>query len=254
MENNIITLRKMIYDVKERVNAYSDDSNISDEHIAFLITQKRAKHTKYLISNLRKEISMDTFQTICFKMEAEDCNGEEGEGTVLKSNHPLPGIIETTGRSVLSQVKLDSRFTKWLNIVDYQRFPFLKYGRFIGKQLYVCVDEEGYLLMYNTLDSHIFVEDLKVKLIASDPEQADKLSCDDSEDSNCDFYDKKYPIDPFIIDTVLNEITEELTLKFRVPVDTLNNAEDDTANTGMQLTNRRQPRQQQVQQNQQVNE
>lgn len=244
MEQSGITLRKMIYDVKEKVNAYSDDSNISDEHIAFLIAQKRVKHTKHLISNLRKEIAFDSFQNICLKLTAEPC---ENEGTVLRSIHPLPGIIETTGRTLLSQVKLDSRFAKWLNIIDYQRFPFLRAGRFTGKQLYITVDEEGYILLYNKKENHLFIEDLKVRLLASDPEEADKLKCNTTED-NCDFYDKKYPIDPFIIDSILNEVVEELTLKFRVPLDTLNDGEDNTSNTGMQMLGRRQyPKQQNVQ-------
>lgn len=236
------TLRKIIYDVRERLGILSDDSNTSDEHIAQMVISKRAKLLKYYISNLRKEVPFDAMQEICIPLTETNC---EGDIKTLESTVKLPGVIETSGKQLFEEIYLENNLAKWVNIIKFNRVPYLSGGRMIHKQIYVTVTPDRRIMVININNSHLFLEDIKLKIIASDPEEADKLSCNSSltGDEQCDFYDKPFPCEASLIDTIKAEIVNDLTIKYRVPVDKLNNAEDDTDNTGMQLYGRRQPQQ-----------
>ena len=229
------TLRKMIYDIKERLNVYSDDNTFSDEHIAFMIIQKRAKLLKYYISNLRKEISFDAKQEICLNLELNDCiDGID----ILKSKEKLPAIIETSGRNLLQSISLPSIASKWINVIGYERLPYLNGGRFNGKQLYVSVSPERHVLVYSLAGNHLLLENIKAHILAEDPEEADKLACNDSGEE-CDFYDKPFPNEASLNDQIKNEIVQEITMKYRIPSDLTNDATDNTSNAGMQMYGRR---------------
>lgn len=229
------TLRQMIYDVKERLNVYSDDTTFSDEHIAFMIKQKRAKLLKYYISNLRKEVSFDAKQEICLNLEYVDC--KEGID-MLQSKESLPGIIETTGRNLIQNISLPSLASKWINVIGYERIPYLNGGRFNGKQIYITVGPNRKVLVYSLAGNHLLLEQIKAFILAEDPEEADALSCNDNGEV-CDFYDKPYPNEASLNDQIKNEIVQELTLKYRIPVDLSNDVNDNTANAGMQMYGRR---------------
>lgn len=233
------TLREIIYDIKERLNIFSDDNTFSDEHIAFMIKQKRAKLLKYYISNLRKEVSFDAKQEICLNLELVDCKQDIN---ILESKENLPGIIETTGRNLIQSVNLPGIMSKWINIIGYERLPYLTGGRFNGKQIYITVSPDRKIMLYSLSGTHELIDNIKLSILAEDPEEADKLSCDGSEE--CDFYDKKFPNEASLNDQIKNEIVQELTIKYRLPVDLMNDAMDNTANAGMQMYGRR-PRVQQ---------
>lgn len=242
------TLRKIIYDIKERLGILSDDSNTSDEHIAQMIISKRAKLLKYYISNLRKEVPFDAMQEICIPLTETNC---EDNIKTLESTIKLPGVIETSGKQLFEEIYLENSLSKWVNIIRFNRVPYLSGGRLNHKQIYVTVTPDRRIMVVNLNDSHLFLEEIKLKILASDPEEADKLSCPSTGDEQCDFYDKPFPCESSLIDTIKAEVTNDLTIKFRVPIDKVNNAEDDTDNTGMQLYGRRQPQQRANQQQQQ---
>lgn len=238
------TLRKIIYDIKERLGIYSDDSNFSDEHIAQMVYSKRNLLLKQYISNLRKEVPYDALQEICLKLSETKC---EGDLQYLLSDKKLPGVIETSGKNLMEEVYFDSIDARWINIIKYNRIPYLKGSRFASKQIYVTVTPDRKIMVVNTLNSHIFMEDIKLKILASDPEAADELSCQSSTGDECDFYDKPFPCESSLIDVIKSSIVNDLTIKFRLPVDKINDAEDNTDNAGMQMYNRRnQPQQVQV--------
>ena len=88
-------------------------------------------------------------------------------------------------------------------------------------------------------NTHVFIEDIKLKILASDPEAADELSCSTREGEPCDFYDKPFPCESSLIDIIKTQVTNDLTIKYRLPVDKVNDAEDNTDNAGMQMYGRR---------------
>lgn len=221
-----MTFNEMIYDVKERFSAYSDDIVLSSEHLAFVIKNKRTTYVKNLISNLKSEVPSQAKQQICLTLEEDELC--EDDFVFLKSTEKLPATIEASGRSNISEAYLNSRVAKWLNIIEYSRLPYLRSGRYNNKQIYITVDPENYIIVYSKSGNHEFLEDLKLNIIAEDPEEAYKLSCD--LNTECDFYDSEFPLPRNIASNIINEMVNELLVKYRIPVDVVNNAEDDTVN------------------------
>jgi hypothetical protein len=231
-----MTSREQIYDVIEMFSQYADSSLLSNEHIFFKIKNKRSTYLKNYISNLKKEIPLQAMQTICFTFEEDDLC--EDDFLVLKSTEKLPSTIESTGRSNISQAYLPSRIAKWINIIGYERFPYLKSGgRFINKQIYITLDPEDYILIYSPSGNHELIEDLKLNIVAEDPEEAYKLQCD--LNAECDFLDAEFPMPRDMADAISREIVNEFLIKYRIPVDTVNNAEPDEINKGTTIDNAR---------------
>jgi len=222
------SLNEIIYDIKEMFAAYSDDSTIlSDEHLAYIFTNKRNTYIKNYVSNLKKELPIQALQQICLTLEEDDIC--EDDFIYLKSTERLPATLESTGRSNISQAYLNSRTAKWINIVDYQRWAYIKSGgRFNDKQLYITLDPDDYVLVWSPSNNHELIEDLKLNIIAEDPELAYNMQC--NIDKQCDFFDSNYPIEASMIDPIKKEILNELLIKYRIPVDVINNSQDDTIN------------------------
>lgn len=234
-----MTGKELIYDIKEMFSQYADSSLLSNEHIFFKLKNKRNTYLKNYISNLKKEIPLQAMQTVCFNFEEDDLC--EDDFLILKSTEKLPATIEATGRSNISQAYLPSRIAKWINIVDYQRLPYLKSGgRYNNKQIYITLDPEDYILVYSPSGNHEFIEDLKLNIVAEDPELAYQLQCD--IDPECDFLDAQFPLPGDMADAISREIVNEYLIKYRVPVDVINNSEDDTINKGTTIDNARQRR------------
>ena len=230
-----MTLNEIIYAVREKLNAYSDDDKISNENIAFLIKTKRNTFLKNYMSNLKKEIPLEAKQLICLTM-VEDDNCED-DFVFLKSTLPIPATLETTGRSNIASAYLNSRIAKWINIIDYDRFPYLKSGRFNDKQIYFAIDPSNHLILYSRSGNHEFIEDVKLNIVAEDPEEADKLAC--KSEVQCDFYDKQFPMESSMVDPIINSTVNDLTFKYRIPSDNINNGEDDTLTNKLDLNNGR---------------
>lgn len=223
------TPRELIYDIKEMFSQYADSSLLSEEHIFFKLKNKRNTYLKNYISNLKKEIPQQAMQTICFTLEEDEMC--EDDYIFLKSTEKLPATIESTGRSNISQAYLPSRMAKWINIVDYQRWPYITSGgRYNAKQIYITLDPEDYILVYSPSGNHELIEDLKLNIVAEDPELAYQLQCD--LNLQCDYFDAQFPIPGDMIDPISREIVNELLIKYRVPIDVINNGEPDEINKG----------------------
>jgi hypothetical protein len=222
-----MTLREIIFDIKETFNTYSDDSLLENEHLAFIINTKRAAYLRNLISNLKREVPGQAKQLICLNLIHDELC--EADILFLRSEFPIPPTIESTGRSNITEAYLNSRLAKWINIVDYQRIPYLASGRFNNNQIYIAIDPNNYLILLSNSGNHELLKEIKLFIVAENPEEADAFNCN-STDETCDFYDKQYPIELSMINDIKREMLNELLIKYRLPVDTINDAEDNTVN------------------------
>jgi hypothetical protein len=218
------TLREIIYDIRELVNAYSDDSNISDDHIAFMVRNTRNTLLKQQMSNLKRSIPKEALQVIRLSLE-KDTDCFDGM-TVLKSTIPVPATLDNTGRSDLHKVyAIGSRFIKNINVIDYSRIPYVDSQPYNHLQLFTSVDHMSNLVCYNSQGKHLLLENLDVEGLFEDPELAYLLSNKEDEDVP-DFMDSHYPINAALISPLKNQVLQELLMKFRTPMDNRNDAED----------------------------
>lgn len=217
------SLREIIYDIKEMFNVYSSSSVLSDEHLAFQINNKRSANLRNYMSNLKKEIPMQAKQLICMQLTEDlDC---DDDFVFLRSIKKIPSTLEATGRSNITEAYLRSRVAKWINVIDYARLPYLKGGRFNSKQIYITIDPQDHVIVYSRSGNHELIDDIKLNIVAENPEEAYEMACD--KDQTCDFYDSPYPMEGGMVDVIKKEILNELLIKYRVPVDINNNAQDD---------------------------
>jgi hypothetical protein len=233
------TLREAIYDIKEMFSVYSDDTLLSEEHIAYSLKLKRALYLRNYLSNITKSIPLEAKQLICINLEEDELCEEDI--LFLKSTIQIPSTIEATGRANISDVFLNSRLAKYINIIDYIRIPYIMGGRRNNNQIYITIDPNNYLILFSLSGNHQLINQVKLNIVAEDPEEADKLSCETGEDS-CDYYDKQFPIELSMLDMIKKEILNELIIKYRIPVDTVNNTEDDTVNKNKLDADRRSAR------------
>ena len=217
------TLREIIYDISEIVNAYSDDSKISEEHIAFMINNKRNLLLKQYMSDMKKEIPQEAIQTICLSLTPDDtCLEDE---IVLKSSTKVPATLDNTGRgNIIKAYGKNSRFLKNINVIDYSRLPFVSSEKYNRTMLFVTTDNKSYLNVFNTDNRHILLENIEIEGVFENPEEAYNLSCE--LNSDIDFYDTKYPVESALIDIIRREIVQELLLKYKIPLDHTNDGED----------------------------
>ena len=225
-----MTLNEITYSIKEDFNAFSDDNiTLSNEYIAFLVKIKRAVYLRNMLSNLKREIPIEAKQLICIGLEIDPTLCEDGY-IFLRGTNKIPATLEATGRMNIADIYLNSRISKWLNIIDYSRLPYLKSGgRFNNKQIYFTVDPDSYPIVYSPSNNHELLEEFKLNIVAEDPEEAYKLQCNVDANS-CDYYDSQFQMPADMISDIRKEILNELLLKYRIPTDTINNAEDDTVN------------------------
>jgi len=218
----------MIYSAKELLNAYSDDVSLSNEHLAFLFKNKRATYLEVLAANPRKQMPREAYQLLCVKLTPDtEC---ENDKVMLISKLPLPPTInsdqDTEG---ISSVKLESIMSKWINIISHERLPYVLNGRFNTNQIYISLNANKNIVLFSPSNSHIFIEEIKIEVVAEDPEEADKLACLKAGEVACDFYDKKYPIPESLVAPIVTETVNELLIKYRLKQDVSNNGNDDTS-------------------------
>jgi hypothetical protein len=219
----MVTLREIIYDVRELVNAYSDDSKLVDEHIAFMINNMRNTLLKQQMSNIRRVIPKEALQTISLSLEVDDNCFDDIK--VLKSTIAIPATLDNTGRSDLHKIHPpSSRFAKNINTIDYSRLPFISAQPFNELQLFVSVDQYSNLVVYNSKDKHLMLENIQVEGLFTNPEEAYALSV--NKQDGVDFMDTPYPINSSLISPLKSQVMQELIMKYKLPIDTSNDAED----------------------------
>ena len=67
-----MTLNELIYSVRELLKADSDDSNVSNEFIAFLINSARVDYLKKYLNDFKKITPDSLLQTISIDLEGVD--------------------------------------------------------------------------------------------------------------------------------------------------------------------------------------
>lgn len=226
-----MTLKEIIYDIREKLKLNTDDIDISNEYLAHLIKVKRAFFIKQRFSKFTRNIPEEVKQIICIDLEPVDSiNGAPCFGKVLSSLQQIPGMIEIGGRSSLVGIRAHDILYPNFNIIPVERLPYVGYNKWLKNQIYVALDADNKLYFNSANPQHIELNKIKVVGVFSNPEEADNLSCTDSGNEECDFMDKEYPIEGYVVSDVVNMIMKELAPSLELPNDNLNNSDESNRN------------------------
>jgi hypothetical protein len=206
-----MNLDKLIFDVKERMSAMSDDRRIDKRYVTHLIGVARADYLRQLLSkrpghntlNLEQdhEITITTPNRSIF-------TGLTLAGTVMRSTSVIPKVINPNAMASYYKIRTADVLKNTIELVDYERAMNLTF-EFDAVYAFMDSDQHMYFLMKN---NH---QELKYAIVTSifeDPIAADATLTD-------------YPISPDSWTYILPKVIEALA--GRPMEDPINNSEAD---------------------------
>lgn len=223
------TYREIIYLVKDELKLLSDDSNFTEEFIMYLIDRYRATVIKQKLSDIRKSISSDVYQSITVQLEHNEGNYNPGHitGGVVKSVFKIPSVIDL--RRLRAFPSDDS--TSYINYVSKERLQYVGNNRHTSKMIYCAIGEDNHLYLKSQSPSLLSMDSLKLESLYQSPIEAYKFDLTNKgdtitiEDIDCDCH-----IESSLIMNIVDMIVKELSKGIYLPEDDENNAKDDLSN------------------------
>jgi hypothetical protein len=226
-----MNLSKLIYDVREKVNQFVDDSNIDDRYIEYLYQIKRSKYLRQDLNNLQRSIDVVITQTLCLEVEeveATECPTDLSCEKILRTVKPIPKPLELHLNVALTSVKPVTKLGVPFSFVTKERAVHFQHSPFKNK-IFAFLDNDYHIYFVSTSESLSLLECISITGIFDDPlelrEYKNCCSCDDSP--VC--FDREttdYPITSHHIDLISEEIVQQLIRKLQIPEDKINNSDD----------------------------
>lgn len=224
-------LNKIIYDVREAVRQYIDDTEISDRYIIYLYNIKRSKYLRQDLNNLQKSNDLSVLQKVCLELEEisiNDCNVDLDCNTIVRTKRPLPTLIESSIKPAITSVKPTNRLSIPFSFVTKERVVYSSQSPF-KNSIFTFLDVDNHLYFTSSLDFYKLMECVTVTGIFDDPLELSTYSnccgCDDVKPC-FSIEDSEYPLQSHHIDNIREEIVQLLIRKLQIPEDITNDAED----------------------------
>lgn len=221
---------EIIYDIREILNEYSDDSNYSDEHILYLYNLKREKALRQLYDDKSRNFDKIVQQSLCLTLNEIDKGlcGITVDCSVLRSTQTLPKLLAVRNRDTLLSVTASVMLSKSFKIIDYFQADLIL-SRPYSNGIYVTFDTEGYLYLFSKTPEHKLINSVFITGVFSNPSELENYnnscSCETIVES-CFTVDSEYPAPAYIIDMARDEIIKLLLIKEQSKLDEQNNSSD----------------------------
>lgn len=223
---------KLIYDVREHLKQYTNDSDLDDRYILYLYGIKRSKYLRQELNNLQRTVDIIITQTLCLELEEVNvlqCGLDLDCETIVRTKKPIPKPLELHIKSAITSVRPIKRIAPSFNFISKERAVFSQFAVF-ANGIYAFLDNDMHIYFVSQLDTLSLIDCISVTGIFEDPlALADYYNCCGCEtQTKCfDLLKSEYPLQPHYIDLIKNEIINELVNKFKIPEDTENNSDND---------------------------
>tara|TARA_R110000822_G_scaffold73853_18_gene177662 strand:- start:11854 stop:12543 length:690 start_codon:yes stop_codon:yes gene_type:complete len=226
-------VNELVYDVREAVKAFSDDTELDNRYILYQYNNKRAKYLRQDLNQYQKTVDISITQTLCLALEEvslDECGMEYDCGTLLRTTQPLPKPLDLHTKPAITKVKPTNRLAISFNFITKEKAAYADSAPF-AKAVYSFYDPDGYLYVYSNSDSYKLLDCLTVSGVFRDPTALAAYStccnCKVTADTVCfDEDTSEYPLPLHYIDIIRNEIITELLQKAGVQEDKINNSTD----------------------------
>jgi hypothetical protein len=225
-------LSKLIYDVREGIKEYTDDSEVSNRYIIHLYNIKRAKYLRQDLNNYQKTADNSILQSFCLSLEevsANECNVEYDCKTLLRSKQPIPTPLELHTKVAITKIKPTNRLSIPFNMVTKDKVAYLD-GATFKSSLYAFIDVDEYIYIVSKNDeSYKILDCITVTGVFEDPlELANYQNCCGCSTSTVCFdeLESEYPLQPHYIDLIRREIVNDLLQLKQIKEDKENNSND----------------------------
>lgn len=220
--------KEIVYMVLDELHQFSDDSNITEEHIIFLAGRYRSFLLKQrYLTDLKKEIPESNYQTLCLNLEKKEaidglpCEG----GYYIRTTEEIPTTLP------IGSVRLTTTGSYYKSEITYVTRDRMKYvgnNPWMRNIIYASLDPSGRIYMTSSNPQFLYLDggDLQVTGIFEDAEKASEYSCDNNEDGKCDIMERDFPIEDALIAPLIELIVKELSTTVTAPEDKNNDATD----------------------------
>lgn len=226
-------LENIIYDVRESLKAYTDDSEISNEYIIYLYGIKRSKYLRQELNNYQRTTDISVTQTLCLGLErvsVNECSLDLDCATIVRTKKPIPQPLELHVKSAITSVKPTEIIAIPFNFVTKQKAIYSKHSPF-NRAIFAFLDNDKYIYLISENDVLNLLECITITGVFENPlDLANYTNCCSCTSTSLPCFDEMtsdYPLQPHYIDLIKNEIVNELTKKLNIPEDTKNNSADD---------------------------
>lgn len=225
--------KELVYMCLDEIKIHSDDSDITEEHIIFLLDKYRSALLKKMYLNTGIAIPTSNEQTICLPLIQVPaiadipCVGD----TYLRSSFKIPNLLG------LGQPKVyaEDFFTNNITFVSKERLAYVGNNKYLKSFVYCAIGPDNYLYFKSSNPQFFYLENIKFTGIFEDSKEAAKLQCDNVSDNSsagkkdcqpCSIMDMDFPIEEGLIPDLIQAVIKEILGAAYRPKDAVNDAND----------------------------
>ena len=154
----------------------------------------------------------------------------------LRSEQEIPETISNQSPTV-SLVDFYAGYR--ISFVSAQKMKYVNNNRFMRNIIYCSIGPDKHLYMKSSNAQFMHLERVTFQSVFEDTEAADKLSCfdDDSDNGNCDYLEKEFPIDSYLVPSLIDSVLRQLLGAAYRPKDSYNDDSDTLSQIELFLRN-----------------
>jgi hypothetical protein len=226
-------LNEIIYDIREAVKEFSDDTELDDRYLAYQINIKRAKYLRQDLNNFQKTTDTSVQQSFCVDLEEVSVNDCEVDLTcekITRTKLVLPKAIELHTRPAFTSIRPLKKLSVKFNFISKDKAPYLEHAMF-GNSIYAFLDVDNRVYLISNSDTHKLIDCISITGVFEDPLALsafkDCCNCSPEESNSCyDQATEDYPLQPHYVDVIKSEIINDLLKLKAVREDKINDAND----------------------------
>lgn len=220
------TYREVVFMALDELKLISNDSTYTPEHLIFLADKMRALLLDRRYRDARKgEVSRSNYQEICLELvEVPAIPGTTCYGEYLRSTEKVPSLMNIGIKHIYP---VDYFNSEHISYIPLERMPYVGYNKWLSNMIYVTKGPDDYLYLKSSNPQFLYLKKLKIDAVFQNSQEATKLSCGNSIDSNCDILDLEFPLEDTLISVLTQLMVQELSGTRYLPTDKQNNASDD---------------------------
>ena len=220
---------ELIYNVKNlrAGGIQSDDENLSDRQLAFIINYYRAKLIRQEVQrngSVGREDLQDLGKISLIQADPHECPCNEGD-CLLRTELPVPKSIRQSGKNHgFSFVGMYGGMS-WQEST-WQAAPWTTFDKYTGDKTKWFI-KGRYMYILNPADTMLSY--MNIQGIFEDPKEANEYrDCGCDETPECiEGFDYEYPISAHLVDTLMQMIMgNEIRWSTLIPEDTSNDSLD----------------------------
>lgn len=225
------SLNEIAYSVRETLRDFSDDTDISTEHLKYLIGLYRSqflhrdlrKPGRYVDESIKQDLG-------CLELELSDpadCCDISTDCTILRTKKRIPNPVEIHNGPLITSIGRVNKTQPRFSFVSYHRAIYSGNGDFNKNSIFAFyLNDRIFIKSHPDNRDAKMLEYINARGVFQDPTAlADFNSCKDG--TPCYNDDMDYPINSWMIPMVKDSVIKDSIRLLSTPYDAENNSEDD---------------------------